>query len=68
MFNQAWVNYNASLVYRMYGASEAAKVGGLAALIRSITPFSINSPHTGLQVQYDVISFDTALVQCYCPL
>jgi len=34
--------------YRGAGAAQVAKVGGLAALIRSVTPFSINSPHTGM--------------------
>ena len=37
------------LLYRDNGAFEASKVGGVASLIRSIAPFSINSPHTGWQ-------------------
>eukprot|EP00117_Sycon_ciliatum_P020863 scpid56270/ scgid18454/ Carboxypeptidase Q; Plasma glutamate carboxypeptidase len=49
VYNQVWVSYGISVAYRSHGASEAAKVGAVAALIRSVTPFSINSPHTGVQ-------------------
>ncbi|XP_012994667.2 carboxypeptidase Q isoform X1 [Esox lucius] len=48
-FNQPFVSYGKTVQYREFGASEAAKVGAVATLIRSVTPFSINSPHTGWQ-------------------
>jgi carboxypeptidase Q len=44
--------YEATVVYRGNGAVAAAKVGAVAALIRSIESFSIRSPHTGA-TRYD---------------
>ena len=49
VFNERWVDYGTSVVYRTHSAAEVAKVGGVACLIRSVTPFSIYSPHTGWQ-------------------
>ncbi|HYV96866.1 MAG TPA: M20/M25/M40 family metallo-hydrolase [Gemmatimonadaceae bacterium] len=43
--------YGAAVAYRS-GASQAAKLGAVAALTRSIASFSIRSPHTGA-TRYD---------------
>lgn len=50
VFDQGWVNYGVSVKYRDFAAEETAKVGGIAALVRSVASFSIHSPHTGMQV------------------
>ncbi|XP_054923259.2 carboxypeptidase Q-like isoform X1 [Dermacentor andersoni] len=47
VFNQKFVSYSASARYRKQGPAEAAKAGAVAVLVRSVTPFSIASPHTG---------------------
>ncbi|XP_061295294.1 carboxypeptidase Q isoform X5 [Bos javanicus] len=41
VYNQPYTNYSAAVQYRMEGAVEAAKVGALASLIRSVASFSI---------------------------
>ncbi|XP_078543116.1 carboxypeptidase Q isoform X1 [Lissotriton helveticus] len=49
VYNQPYISYGESVKYRAFGAVEAAKVGAVASLIKSIAPFSIYSPHTGWQ-------------------
>lgn len=49
LFVPPWEGYEKTVVYRSDAASVAARKGAVGALIRSIAPFSINSPHTGHQ-------------------
>jgi carboxypeptidase Q len=47
LFNVPFEGYNRTVVYRTAGPSRAARLGAVAALVRSVTPFSLQSPHTG---------------------
>ena len=47
LFNVPFESYSRTVVYRTAGPSRAARLGAVAALVRSITPVSIQSPHTG---------------------
>lgn len=49
LFVPKWEGYGKTVVYRSDAASVAARKGAVGALIRSVAPFSINSPHTGHQ-------------------
>ncbi|XP_010617889.1 carboxypeptidase Q isoform X3 [Fukomys damarensis] len=53
VYNQPYISYATTVQYRVQGAVEAAKVGALASLIRSVASFSIYSPHTGIQEYQD---------------
>jgi carboxypeptidase Q len=52
VYNAPYVNYGATVEYRLRGASRAARYGAVAALVRSITPVSLQTPHTGA-MSYD---------------
>ncbi|XP_043852211.1 carboxypeptidase Q [Dromiciops gliroides] len=53
VYNQPYKGYGETVQYRVQGAVEAAKVGAVASLIRSVASFSIYSPHTGIQYYQD---------------
>jgi carboxypeptidase Q len=47
LFDPPFESYGQAVAYRAAGAIETAKLGGLAALVRSPTPMSLATPHTG---------------------
>ena len=52
VYNVPFTSYGATVVYRLSGASRAARYGAVAAIVRSITPVSLQTPHTGA-MRYD---------------
>lgn len=63
LFVPKWVSYLITVEYRYKSASVASKKGAIAALVRSITTFSIGSPHTGAQKYEDgVVQIPAAAV------
>jgi len=52
VYNAPFTTYGATVSYRSRGASQAARYGAVGALVRSITPVSLQTPHTGA-MQYD---------------
>ena len=52
VYNAPFTSYGATVQYRGFGASRAARYGAAAVLVRSITPVSLQSPHTGA-LNYD---------------
>jgi len=49
----SFAGYGRAVVYRALGADSASAVGAVAALVRSVTPHSLQSPHTGAMAPYD---------------
>ena len=47
LYDVPFTNYGETVQYRARGAVAAAKVGAVGALVRSVTPYSQRTPHTG---------------------
>lgn len=52
LFDVPFTTYGATVQYRSDGATAAARVGAVAALIRSVASYSLRTPHTGA-MRYD---------------
>lgn len=52
VYNVPFTNYGETVRYRGSGASRAARHGAVAALVRSVSPVSLQTPHTGA-MNYD---------------
>lgn len=52
LFNLPFTEYGTTVAIRTQGAVEASKAGAVASLIRSVGPFSMKTPHTGI-MHYD---------------
>jgi carboxypeptidase Q len=48
VYSAPYVGYGATVPYRVNGASHAARHGAVAALVRSVGPVSLGTPHTGM--------------------
>jgi carboxypeptidase Q len=47
LYNVPYTTYGQTVPYRGVGASRAARHGAIAALVRSVGPVSLQTPHTG---------------------
>ncbi len=47
LLNPGWEGYGRTVTYRVDGPSRAAQLGAVAVLVRSMTGFSLQTPHTG---------------------
>ncbi len=48
LYDAPFTTYDQTVTYRSQGASRAARLGAVAALVRSVTPRSLRDPHTGV--------------------
>jgi len=56
VWNAPFTDYGATVKYRWDGASQASRAGAVASLTRSVTPTSLDSPHTGNQRYADDVT------------
>lgn len=67
LYNVPFTSYGAVVPFRTQGAVRAAKVGAVAALVRSLGPRSLRTPHTGaMRYAEDVPKIPAAAVTIEC--
>eukprot|EP00823_Brevimastigomonas_motovehiculus_P003959 TRINITY_DN251_c6_g1_i1.p1 TRINITY_DN251_c6_g1~~TRINITY_DN251_c6_g1_i1.p1 ORF type:complete len:515 (+),score=190.34 TRINITY_DN251_c6_g1_i1:96-1640(+) len=54
-YNCAFTTYGETVAYRRSGASRASAYGAIGVIVRSVTPVSLNTPHTGMLVYEEKI-------------
>jgi carboxypeptidase Q len=63
LFNVPYTNYGETVAYRSGGASMAARHGAVAAIVRSVGPMGLRTPHTGgMNYAADVPKIPTAAI------
>jgi carboxypeptidase Q len=55
LYNVPFTTYGETVRYRSTGAIEAARAGAVASLLRSVTPYSMRTPHTGGTAYADTV-------------
>src|SRR5690606_16056237 len=55
LFNAPFTTYGETVQYRTQGAIAAARAGAVASLVRSVTPYSMQTPHTGTMSYNDSV-------------
>ena len=55
LFNVPFTTYGETVRYRLRGATAAAQAGAVASMIRSVTPQSLSTPHTGAMAYSDTV-------------
>lgn len=50
LFDVPYAGYGQTVTYRTTGPARAAELGAVAVLVRSVTPHSLRTPHTGVTV------------------
>lgn len=56
VYDPIFTVYSDTVLYRSQGASKASAKGAVASLVRSVTPYSLYTPHTGSQTYSDDIT------------
>jgi len=55
LYNVPFTKYGETVAYRVGGAVEAARLGAIASMVRSVGPFGIQTPHTGGMSYNDLV-------------